>query len=268
VASDPRVSGAPPVDFDLDEDLFDFEEVTSEKNAAEEEADLDEILASFQDPDLEAGQPAPRSAPTPPPAPQSARAAPLAPIVRPSDVARVPVHAPNSDRHEGGSAPASPVAVPVAAALPRSFFWLFLAVLCTNALLAVVSLKSTNEVQNRVEEVGDRVREAADEVRSSVQSNAQARIAAQTPITAPSPEDHPAFEQAVQEIERGAFAAARQRLYALLAIVDRLDPQVRESVEARANFLLARALHLQALQLARAESMGEPHERGRAEAHE
>ena len=60
-------------------------------------------------------------------------------------------------------------------------------------------------------------------------------------------EQHPALELAAQEIGSGDYARARQRIYALLSIVDRLAPEERTAIESRASFLLARAYHMEAL---------------------
>lgn len=52
---------------------------------------------------------------------------------------------------------------------------------------------------------------------------------------------------AEQEIRTGEFAAARRRLYRLLAMADRIDAGLRESIEMRASYMLADSYRLQAL---------------------
>lgn len=78
---------------------------------------------------------------------------------------------------------------------------------------------------------------------------------ARGPAAAPTPEQtrHSTFAAVEADLERGDWGTARQRLYALLAIADRLDSQTRAEVEPRANFLLADTLRLEALALPSAE---------------
>ena len=66
-----------------------------------------------------------------------------------------------------------------------------------------------------------------------------------TPEVSPSPDNHPVFALALEDIEAGKFTKARQRLYALLSVVDRMDPADRDKVEARANYLIAHAWQLE-----------------------
>jgi len=58
---------------------------------------------------------------------------------------------------------------------------------------------------------------------------------------------HPALDEARAQISRGEYGAARQRVYALLAIIDRLEDPRRSALEADCQFLIAQSLHLEAL---------------------
>lgn len=54
------------------------------------------------------------------------------------------------------------------------------------------------------------------------------------------------LELARQEIQSGEVVNARKRLHRLLALADRMDPELKEDVEARARFLVAESYRAQA----------------------
>ena len=286
-------------DFDLDEDLFNFEALP-DSGWDEEEADLDEIFANFEEEERlraeqEAANPpqeedpilddfAPEAEPpaaipstpevaeaehgpaisaptaaeagavhaTPPPAPQEYQPQPQQAAVPP------PVYYQTPPVPQPVMMAAPPAAAPTAAApwmsrTVRIAAWILVAVTSVNALVAIIALKSTGELQRSVQDVGDQVTETATGIVREALRNA-ATMADPTgvetgmPLAAPNPENHPTFEIAREEIQRGEYDRARQRLYAMLAVVDRLDPLVREEIEARANYLLAQAVHLETVE--------------------
>lgn len=229
-------------DLDLDEDLFDFAGVAGDVDASEPGEDIEDVLASFRtgppDEDLLAVPAAPVTAPLPTPAPAAHAAdatkraaepiAPPRPASRPSEPARE----------------LAPAARP--SSLSRSIVAIALSVTVLNAVLAVVVLRgreSTDPVRtaDRREDVGPDERGAL----------AAPPYVAKAPL--PDPEavdpahDHPALDEARTEISRGEYAAARQRVYGLLAIIDRLEDPRRSSLEADCQFLIAQSLHLEAL---------------------
>jgi hypothetical protein len=61
------------------------------------------------------------------------------------------------------------------------------------------------------------------------------------------PEDNATLERAALDIEAGASAEARRRVYALLSLADRNPEAAREDLEARSLFLLARSYRAAAL---------------------
>jgi len=67
------------------------------------------------------------------------------------------------------------------------------------------------------------------------------------PERAPALHDHPALQTAREELARGEYGAARQRVYALLSVIDRLEDPRREELEGECKFLVAQTLHLEAL---------------------
>jgi len=234
-------------DADLDEDLFDFAAVAREAEAIEPEEDLEEIFASFRDgepaEDLLAVPPAPAapapasqhatrvapsSAPEPKSPPRPVPAAKLAPEARASE----PVHA------------LVPAARP--SHLSKGVVAIALSVTALNSVLAVVVLRG------RTAE-GELPRT---ETHAEAERHAPLALAApphRTGTSLPDPEAvdpahaHPALDEARAEIARGEYASARQRVYRLLAIIDRLEDPRRGALEADCQFLIAQSLHLEAL---------------------
>ena len=68
--------------------------------------------------------------------------------------------------------------------------------------------------------------------------------------------------EAQRAIERGEFQVAREMLYGLLSIIDRVDDRARYDVEARAAFLIGDAFRFEADALALA-AVGADDEGGR-----
>lgn len=313
-----------PEPDDLDEDLFDFEPVAPMRAEFEDEdADLDEIFATFQaEEETRAGQPeglatsatdafvdleedddiygdlvetpelapepiaepAPAPAPvaadpTPPPAPAPApvQAAP-APAPAPAPVAAAapapaPAAAPAAEpavavptagggllgrlgalgqslaARKPAATTAAPAGAPAAggASLSRSALWILLAAFSLNGLVAIVLVNSTGSMRSQMEGISEDVEQTIRDIRSEYWSQKALMLDETTPLAPADPSNHPAFQRALEEIEAGSYAAARQRLYALLSVVDRIDPAVRERIEARASYLIGRAWHLEAL---------------------
>jgi len=291
-------------DFDLDEDLFDFEPVAPLRAELEdEEASLNDIFAAIQaeeelqatgtramlslksaaEPmaDLEESEddlygdldaPAP-SAPAPS-APAPAAAAPdPAPIDEPEPPppAALPSPPASAPAPEPPRVP-EPAAKPLAGAAPasrgggpfsRTALWILLAAMSLNGLIAIVLVSSTGRMRDEMQGISDDVETTIRDIRSEYWSQKALLLDETTPIAAPDPQNHPAFARALEEIEAGAYSAARQRLYALLAVIDRVDPAVRERVEARASYLIGHAWHLEALrQLEADEGLSEALEEG------
>lgn len=71
--------------------------------------------------------------------------------------------------------------------------------------------------------------------------------ALQGPLTNEDPVYSRTFTRVQELLDEGEYLEARRHLYALLAVLDRLDPAVRKDAEARASFLLGDTLRLEAL---------------------
>ena len=111
----------------------------------------------------------------------------------------------------------------------------------------MVTLKSTGDMRDSVMLVSREVVETAQGIRSGDYQRAVGFDQEALPLVPPNPENHPTFELVREDIAEGDYAVARQRLYSLLSIIDRLDPEQRDRVEKRANYLLAQELHLEAV---------------------
>ncbi len=261
-------------DFDPDEDLFGFDEVAREvASSLGSEQDLQQIFASFREADLDEEElfpePAPRAGPVEPELPPwAAQGAPAelelpetvpagsapgeAPETLPQTPALSSAHTDPPGRREAPAEPRRPEprhkdrrpAPRVAARLSKGVIAIALSITCLNGLVALVALRGTARTPDEVSAV-DRPREPRPAASAT-------RAAEDAPLPDPDLagrlEDHPALELARSEISRREYAAARQRVYALLSIIDRMEDPRREAVEAECQFLIAQALHLEALE--------------------
>ena len=265
------MSKSPESEPDLDVDLFDFDPVPDVGSG--DDVDLDSIFNEFESLEREERERQERTeavaegtatqAPAPP-----AGGAPSAAAPQPAPAAPAPA-APGAPQPNAAAEQAARqaleaerllavqalagTAAPVAAAPParssllnRSTLLILVAMTSLNAFMAVVALNRSSQVGD----MGRQMVELAETIERSsheVPAEPQARPSAPAPVVAPTTDGHPVLDQAFQEIESGRFADARRRIYALLAIIDRVDPEQRREVESRAQFLLAEAAHLQAL---------------------
>jgi hypothetical protein len=119
-----------------------------------------------------------------------------------------------------------------------------LSVTVLNSALAVVMLRGGASDHD--------VRATGDEHASSDRSTAATEPVRQVDAF-PDPESvqethgHPTLDEARAELARGDHAAARQRVYGLLSIVDRLEDPRKTEIEAECQYLIAQSLHLEAL---------------------
>lgn len=249
--------------FDLDEDLFDFAGVAPGPEAEEPEEDLEEILASFRDASLEedllafpaqaqASAPAAEVAPPVARAPELPRLAPV-PVAAPGPAAAAPAPAPlpvpaaaRAPEPVVSLTPA-PAATPAPSRLSKGVVGIALAVTLLNSVLALVAVRGR--------EAGLAPLPAPDTgaARDEHSGGAHAGPPRDTVPDLPDPDSvdalhaHPTLDEARAQIARGEYAGARQRVYGLLAIIDRLPEPRRGALEADCQFLIAQSLHLEAL---------------------
>jgi hypothetical protein len=241
--------------FDPDEDLFDFASVASEADRDEADEDLDQVLASLRDspPDEELllapqAPVSPRASEAPPPVAPAQPTAPRAPAPAPEALAP-----PAAAVRAAASEPvAEKVAERVHAVRPaprsslvsKGVVAIALSVTLLNSLLALVVLRG-RAGSGDVRAVTTEAEHGGGAEEHAPRTPAEARL--------PDPEGmdatraHPALDEARAQLSRGEYAAARQRLYGLLAIIDRLEDPRRSALEADCQFLVAQSLHLEAL---------------------
>ena len=133
------------------------------------------------------------------------------------------------------------------ASLPVSVLLIFIALTCINGLVAFLTLRTSQTMHNSVLDAGRQISETALEIRGHTADQAREIADLRTPIAPIDPEQHPTFNRARKEIVEGRYRDARRSIYSLLAVVDRLDAPQRQVVESRAHFLLAEAMHLEAV---------------------
>jgi hypothetical protein len=206
--------------LDDEEDLFNFDELLSEtqKAALVLVEELDTAPAASAEPTPAA--PAAQSAP-----PAQALPDPSAPLPTPPPAATI-VHQRLS---------ITPVAVLVLAV-----------VVLVNLGLALVSWRSVSSVQELVLGMGNEVIETTQAIRDETSERAQRFESQARPIVSPSSEGAATLEQARRWFDQGEFRRARQSLYGLLAVIDRVDAAVRPDLEARARFLIADSYRFEA----------------------
>ncbi len=141
------------------------------------------------------------------------------------------------------------------ASLSRSALWILLAAMSLNGLVALVMVSSTSNLRSEMSDISDEVESTIRDIRAEYFEQQALYYDESSPLVAPDPENHPAFVRALEEIKGGAYGAARQRLYALLAVIDRLDPAIREKIEARASYLIGHAWQLEALERMQGEEL-------------
>lgn len=231
-------------DFDLDEDLLDFPGLTREPDPLVSDEDLEQVLESFQDPTLEEELlSVPKAA-----ASKTAEHGAVAVAPAPEAPART-AGAERAERtHAHGAAPEPLVELPVSARSARFSTGLVAvaaAVTLLNSIVAVVAV-SWRSSEHDVRAIGNT---AAVEPASG----AHADVPQATEAELPEPDGidalhaHPTLDEAREQISRGEYGAARQRVYGLLAIIDRLEDPRRGALEADCQFLIAQSLHLEAL---------------------
>lgn len=217
--------------FDEDEDLFHFDELYADKDEPPgEELDLDEFLKTF------AENPPPEADATE--APLAEPSAPLDPAPR-TKTALATAAAPTTAT---ASAPAS--------APPRFSRHAWTIVLCLlggQLLASVLVWLGGQRASDGLELEREALELTAGDLRAEFERRT-AEIAELTrPIVSPEPvHSGETFARIERDLASDRFAEARRSLYALLAIVDRLEEPVRTDTEARVRFLLADALRLEA----------------------
>ncbi len=211
-----------------DDDLFDFDEILAEYDGPAD-LDINEILAGLDDSDE----------PEPDEAPETAR------DVAPPDAAPelTPPHP--GERSERERKPERPARTRITMLSPVGLLLGLFTVL--NLGLIGFTWKLSNDVQSRVDAATVDMLQVTRDIVAKTGEQVEKRQDAEAPVVSPEPEGTETLLRAEADIQAGEYAAARRRLYALLAISDRLDEELREDITAHARFLLADSLTHQAL---------------------
>jgi hypothetical protein len=147
---------------------------------------------------------------------------------------------------------------------PARAGWLpTLAILAANLMLLLFAWNASRSLQSGLQDVRNELdvvrstglapadpgasatRGAASSMGAHTQQPAEGEAAG--PDAAPLPAfDQVALEIAQREMERGLYPSARRRLYGVLALADRIDPERRADVEARLGFLIADSYRFEA----------------------
>ena len=230
--------------LDLDEDLFDFDELLRDAQLFDEPEALHEPEA----------QPAQARAGESPPAPLPVRAQaqtsftppkrppPLAPPTPPRTVAPATARA----TREPASQPVAAAPVGRRFALSRGLALALGLAVALNLVLVLFVARALQSVQGMVNEVGGRMISTTETVRDATADIARTFGESTAPIVSPRGEGLTALERARGLVAQGEYQRARETLYALLAVADRLEAASRNDVEAQARFLIADSWRLEA----------------------
>jgi len=123
-----------------------------------------------------------------------------------------------------------------------------------NVLAVGFTWRTGQRLEKTVSDVGRTVVQTTEDLRDEAVQRSQEVRDIVAPIVSPTDAgDARTFELIRTDLDAGDFAMARKRLWGVLAVVDRYEPERRDDLEARADFLLADSLRLEAK--ARAEEL-------------
>lgn len=115
-----------------------------------------------------------------------------------------------------------------------------------NVVLVVFTWKSFQAMRSTLGQVGDRVVETADAMRAETAQRVAEVIDWNDPNLALEEQGFETLELARRDMDLGDWRGSRQRLYALLSVVDRIDEAVRIEIESRARLMIAEGYRLEA----------------------
>lgn len=217
-------------DFDLDEDLFSFDEILDTAEEESEKVDLDELLRVLEDTSPE----------TPTPSAEGE----------------------GEGESEAGEeligaepATAEPTAVPTevvvaAPALSGRFVRVGIGILVGLALLNVVQIglswERSRDLTDALLEMESRFLVAAGDLQQNIFHQSEAMERNRLPVVAPQTAGRSSLEHIQRQLEAGQYAEARRRLFSLLSVLDRYDAPAAAEVEGVASYLLAESWRMQA----------------------
>lgn len=216
-------------EFDLDEDLFNFDEILESADRESEKVDLDELLRVLEEtPPLEE------------------------PVPQPTEDDDEEIGAEEIGREDLPSqvAPVGAPAEVTAPALSSRFVRAGVAVLAGLALLNVVQIglswERNQDLSEALLQMESRFLLAAGDLQQDIFHQSAAMERNRLPIVAPQAAGRASLEHVQRQLEAGQFPDARRRLYSLLSVIDRYEPVAAHEVEGNATYLLADSWRLQA----------------------
>lgn len=213
----------------VDSDELDVEQFLAAVGAATEEEDQGErglgvsesVLREIESLQQASLTPAPKPSPTPAPAP--------APT--PTPIAAAPA--------------AAATTVAVGGGLPRPVWIAGLALLGLNALGLGLSLLRQDRTAGELEAARLRLEQAAAGVGEGLREEIQRFERGTAQAASAALESGVSLSHVERSLADRDFSLARRQLYALLSTIDRLAPDRRAALEARANFMLADSYRLE-----------------------
>jgi hypothetical protein len=115
-----------------------------------------------------------------------------------------------------------------------------------NLLLVGFTWWTSRDIKDSFADIGKSVLETTESIRDETAQRALDIQEFAAPLVAQDAEGTQVFELVGQDLERGDYRMARRRLNGLLAVVDGMPPEARRDIEARASFMLADTLVVEA----------------------
>ncbi len=221
--AEPEPQAAP--DFDLDEDLFSFDEIIAVAEGEEDKIDLEELLQV-----LNAEEPEPEPVE---PEELDEEVIGQSPEDLTDEGAEIESKAPTPE-FITVAAPASPPTRSVKVALG-----MVVAASIINLAFFGVVWKSDSGVGETLQSIESRFLNRVIDIEQSLLSTAEAQAMSIQPYVAPETGPHSGVIHARKLISSGDYPEARRRCYSILAILDRFGDAEREEIEAQCTFLLA-----------------------------
>lgn len=216
-------------DFDEDEDLFDFDDLGGGDLGSDEpsaDAGIEDELAAELDAAI------------------SQIGDDLGNKRAPKQPAPAPVSTPSA---EATTEPAAPARTPVSAlASPRTQL-VIAAMVVVNLLLVGLSWRSQSSTNALIARLDEEAAEApaGDDAPTAATTTTRTRADRDLPLEI-RPEGYETLEEASRAMERGEYQLAREMLYGLLAVIDRVEDSARYDVEARASFMIGDTFRFEA----------------------
>ncbi|MFT5284038.1 MAG: hypothetical protein ACI8TQ_000189 [Planctomycetota bacterium] len=133
------------------------------------------------------------------------------------------------------------VAAPAGFSLRSPVVLILVVTMLINLSVIGFTWRVSDDMRDEFGEATRHIIQATQEIQTKTEANVAKLESFQSPVISEDPEHEHTFERVQLDLDNGDYANARKRLYSLLSIADRLDPDIREKVEATAQYVLADA---------------------------